>query len=321
MKFPFTVSLLLCLVGVLPGCRYFSRYNLHIPDHVTVSTDSTEIRFPGTRVFIEKPYGYVLIPQMVRIQRTPYDYISVFEDSAASFEDEKKEFLKEARTYYYEEDFVLGDYPAYLSYGRDEQGKVEKITLLFGDSTFTVRAVARWPAGLTDARKDVVKALLSMYLDKKVIAHPSDIQAFTADFTGTEFAPSTAKPPVFIYTLGGRPYSDDTTKDALIITTSLPAPGDSSMKSIVGNLLEGYKERGINLQEAVSQDKTIGAMPAHEYIGMIENNQQINTIYLLATGDSATLITVVGSFTTRPEELVKEAQKITGTLKMKQVAD
>lgn len=321
MKLLYAVPLLLCLCGILPGCHYFSKYNLHIPDNVTVSKDSTDIRFPGTRVFIQQPYGYALVPQMVRIQRTAYDYISVFEDGGAPFEVEKRDFLKEARTIFYEQNFVLGNYPAFLSYGMDVLHRQEKLTLLFGDSTFTVRAVARWPAGLTAARKDIVKALMSMYVDKNVVAHPSDIQAFTADFTGTEFAPSTAKPPVFIYTLGGRPYSDDTSKDVLIITTSLPAPADSSMKTVVGNLLNGYKERGIKLQQAIAQERTINSMPAYEYIGMLEANQQVTTTYLLATGDSTTLITVIGSFNTRPEQLVKEAQKVTGTLKMKAVAE
>jgi hypothetical protein len=321
MKFLYPIPFLLCLCGILSGCRYFSKYNLHVPDAVTVAKDSTDIRFPGTRVFIQQPHGYFLVPQMVRIQHSPYDYISVFEDGGASFGEEKQAFLKEARTIFYEQDFRLGNYPALLSYGKDPVAGIEKITLLFGDSTFTVRAVGRWPAGLTDARKDILRALLSMYVDKHVIAHASDIQAFTADFTGTGFAPSTAKPPVFIYTLDGRPYSDDTSRDVLVITTSLPSPTDTSMKALVDNLLGGYKDRGVNFQQAIGQEKTIGSMPAYEYVGVAEINHQFTTSYLLATGDSTTLITVIGSFTTRPEQLVKEAQKITGTLRVKAVGE
>ena len=313
MKIRFFIPLLLCLAG----CSYFSKYNLHIPGHVTILKDSTDIRFPGTRVFIREPRGYYPVPQMVRIQRTPYDYISAFEDLGAPFEREKAAFLREGRTYYYEKEFQLGDYPAYISYGRDSGQATEKVTLLFGDSTFTVRVLARWPAGLTAARQDIVGALQSMYVDKSITPRPSEIQAFSADFSGTEFGPASARPPVFIYTLDGRPYSDDTSKDVLIITTSATSPNDTSMKSIVDNILQSYKDRGVNFQPALSGNRVIDSMPAYEYVGMADINRQVTTAYLLATGDSSTLITVIGSFTTRQEELVKEAQKVTGTLRVK----
>lgn len=318
------LSFIVGLGLLLAGCQTNS-HDLKIPDTVAVTKTANAQQFPATRVFMEVPKGYELVRQLVRFQKDSNTYIQVFESPGTDFHSRKPVVMKgfddavaagKISKEYYKKEFKFGPYEALLYYAADDKPNQEQIVLFFGDKQFVVMATGEIPADNKVAREEILKALLSMYVDTTVSSDATALTNFTLDVSNTEFAYNGNASQMFFYTIGGKGNPMNNAFEDQITVSVLPAMTNEGKMLYAQQLLERYKNR-MEISDVTEKQVNLNGNYAYEITFKSVFQGKSSTAYQLVTGDDKSSVLFIGSIYNRPDVLMPQVEKIVQTLKLK----
>lgn len=320
-------QLLFCFSLFFLSCTGQTNQDLKIPEQVTVAKTSAHQQFPGTRVFVDKPKEYELVKQLVRFQKNDNSYFQIIESPVTNFDVQKATIVKgfedavssgKLPKEYYKKEFKIGGYNAILYYGADNKPNLEQIVLCFGDKDFAVMAIGEVPANDKRTRDEILKAMLSLYVDKNIKADATALATYSVDVTNTEFLYTGNISQMFYYTVGGKGDPANNPYENQIMIATLPSMKDNdALKAYATDMIKRYKLSGMEIPTFQGNDITINGRYAYEITFNGSFKGKSNSVYQIVTGDSKASILFVGSAYERQEELIKQIKAISQTLKTK----
>lgn len=307
-------------------CLAQANKELYIPNRVQMVKQSAHVSFPGTRVFAIKPKGYRLIEQLRRFQKDHNTYFQLIESQSINFELRKPQIMKEyddairngkLPPMYYRKEFTFGNYSALLYYAGSPASSVEQIILTFGSKDFAVIATGQMPANNKAARDEILKALLSLYIDENKIPDASALANYTLNVSNTSFQYAGSMSEMYFYTVGGKSDPNDPYQNQILIQT-LPAMKDAAaLKEHALKMLDHYKTSKIKILNHTERNITINGKYAHEltFVGSFEGKTV--TTYQVVTGNNKASVVLVGNVFGKQPELITQIKKIAQTLRLK----
>jgi hypothetical protein len=288
---------------------------------------SAHVQFPGTRVFVVKPKGYTLVKQLIRFQKNKNTYFQAFESQSVNFELRKPEIIKEyddairsgkVPPMYYRKEFKFGNYGALLYYAGSPASTYEQMVLAFGNENFAVIASAQMPANDKVSRDEILRALLSLYVDEGKKTDPTELADYTLDVSNTSFQYAGNMSQMYFYTVGGKgDLASNPYLDQILVQTFPAMNGPAALKEHALKMLDHYKTSKIKISNYHGRDITINGKYAHEltFVGTFEDKPV--TTYQIVTGNDKASVVFVGNVFGKHPELVTQIKKIAQTLKVK----
>ncbi|MEI6124100.1 MAG: hypothetical protein WCQ95_10800 [Bacteroidota bacterium] len=321
------IVLILGFVFTLPSfvLGQSEKENLNIPDKIVIKKSSKYLQFPGTRVFILNPKGYILISSLIRFQKDNDTYIQAAEFPTISYLKQKASIQKsfeETKTKglksYYQKEFKLGDYDAFLVYGADNKPNLDQMVLVFGDNDFIVLVSCEMPANNELARKEILSALLSTYLDKTVKPDYSALVNFTIDVSKSNFKFNCHASQNFYYTINGLGDPVNNPFENQIIVSTLPSMKNTQeRKEYALSMIQEYEKFGLTIPSFNQQEIIINGASAYEitFSGIYKGKS--SKVYQIVLGDDKATILFCASAYDRQDELMKQFKNIAKSLKIK----
>jgi hypothetical protein len=284
------------------------------------------VQIPGTRVLVVKPKSYKLVKQSARFQKDNNTYFQVFESQSVNFDVRKTDIIKEyddairsgkLPPMYYRKEFKFGNYNALLYYAGSPASSIEQIVLAFGDKNFAVMATGQLPANDKAARDEILRALLSLYVDENKAPDPTAGADYTLDLSNTSFQYAGNMSQMYFYTVGGESDPNDPYQNQILVQT-LPAMKDAAaLKEHALKMLDHYKTSKIKILNHHERNITINGKYAHEltFVGTYEGRTV--TTYQVVTGNNKASVVLVGNVFDKHPELITQIKKIAQTLKVK----
>lgn len=307
-------------------CLAQTKKELYIPDRIQMVKQSGHELLPGTRVFVVRPKGYQLAEKLIRCQKNDNTYFQVLEIQSINFEVRKPAIMKEyddairsgkLPPMYYRREFKFGNYAAMIFYAGDPMSNIEQIVLAFGNKDFGVIATGQMLANDKISRDEILKALLSLYVDEGKKSDPTVLANYTLDVSNTSFAYAGNASPVYFYTVGGKSDLSDPYQNQILVQT-LPAMKDAAaLKAHSLRMLDHYKTSKIKILNYHGRDITINGKYAHEitFVGTFEGKAV--TTYQIVTGNDKTSVVLAGNVFGKHPELITQIKKIARSLKVK----
>jgi len=298
--------------------------DLHIPDKVEIKKEGKHQQFPGTRVFIVNPADYLLIPSLIRFQKNDNTYIQAVEIPKVSYADKKasmEQAFENAKSNglipYYQKEFKLGEYDAYLVYGPDYKPNLDQMVLIFGDNDFTVMIAGELPRNDDKARQEIVSALLTAYLDKSVTPDYSALANFTIDVSKSDFKFNSNVSQIFFYTIDGQGDPQNNVENNIMVATYPPLANFDALKANAQSMIERYKNSGFNIPTFEEKEIKINGIRAYEitFTGSVQGKSV--KVYQVELGNDKATIQFLGMAYDRQEELFKQFKDIAQTLRIK----
>ncbi len=305
-----------------------SAHDLAIPAVVAVDKASSATRCPGTNSFIRQPVGYTLNKQLIRFQKKEGTYIQLmqipivsnFEVKRKELEDYTQRVVAEGKLEkeYYKKEFKLGDYDAFLIYGKDDKKDgFEQMVLLFGDNTFVNMVMGEFPADQPLVRKEILDGLLSMYVDKTVPIDPTELANFSINTNNTAFAFFGSASQMFYYTVGGKGDPIQNPYESEIMVQALPAMEEEGLRSYAIKMIYNYRLMGMRIPTYSGKDTTINGQYAYQITFEGSFNGKKNNAYQVVTGNQNGSVLLLGGLYDRREELMPQVRAIVATLRLK----
>jgi hypothetical protein len=320
-------TLILGLVIALTSCGngQSNKNDLNIPDKVEIKKEGKHQQFLGTRVFIVNPEGYLLLPSLIRFQKNNDTYIQAIESPKTSYTNQKssiKQAFESGKSKglnaYYQKEFKLGDYDAYLVYGADNKPNLDQMVLIFGDNDFAVMVAGELPSNDDKARQEVLSALLTTYLDKSVKPDYSALANFTLDVSKSEFKFNSNMSQIFYYTIDGQGDPVNNVFENQIMVMTLPSMESfDARKSYAQSMVQRYKNNGISIPTFEEKEVKINDVSAYEisFTGSFQGKSV--KVYQVVLGDNKATLLFCGMTYDRQDELFKQYKDIAQTLKTK----
>ncbi|MBG9378819.1 hypothetical protein I5907_21480 [Panacibacter sp. DH6] len=313
---------------LLLSCRAAKAQNdFKIPDQVSISKTASYQQFPGTRVFVEAPKNYELEKQLIRFQKNENTFFQIIESPLTNFAVKKAELVKgfedavntgKIPKEYYKKEFKLDTYDAVLYYGRDNKPNLEQIVLCFGDKDFSVMALGEIPANDKSSRQEVLKALLSLYVDKTIKVDPTALASYSLDVSNTEFQYAGNISQMYYYTIGGKGDPANNPFENEIMVMTLPAMKDKViLKYYAIDMIGRYKLSGMQITAYKGSDTILNGNYAYAITFNGSLKGKSNSVYQIVTGDDQSSLLFVGSAYSRQEELMNQIKTIAKTLRTK----
>jgi len=315
------------LVIILTSCSGEKQHkvDLQIPDEVVINKDGKHQQFSGTRVFIVNPEGYLPLNSLIRFQKNDDTYIQAFEFSNTSFFDKKADIiqaLEDAKSKKlhapYQKEFKLGDYDAFFGLGTDENPQLAQMALVFGDEDFCVMVVGILPKYDDKARKEVLSALLTTYLDKSVEPDYSDLASFTLDVSNSDFKFNSNMSQFFYYTVNGKgdPVNNEFENLIAVMTTSTMKDLDER-KEFSQSVFQNHKDKGVDFSTVEDKELKINDVSAYEITASGKYKGKSVQLYQVVLGDNKTTILFLGLIYDQQNELFKQCENVAQTLRIK----
>jgi len=307
------------------GNRQPSKNDLHIPDKIEIKKEGKHQQFPGTRVFIVNPEGYLLLPALIRFQKNDNTYIQAVESSKVSYTNKKssiEQAIENAKSNglipYYQKEFKLGEYDAHLVYGSDYKPNLDQMVLIFGDNEFTVMIAGELPSNDDKARQEIISALLTAYLDKSVTPDYSVLENFTLDVSKSEFKFNSNMSQMFVYTIGGQgDPQNNAFENKIIVATFPPLENFDAIKANAQSMVQRYKNSGFNIPTFEEKEIKINGISAYEitFTGSVQGKSV--KVYQVELGDDKATLQFLGMAFDRQDELFKQFKDVAQTLRTK----
>lgn len=306
------------------GNRQSAKNDLQIPDKVEIKKDGKHQQFLGTRVFIVNPEDYLLIPSLIRFQKNDDTYIQAVEIPKVSYTNKKasmEQAFENAKSNglipYYQKEFKLGEYDAYLIYGPDYKPDLDQMVLIFGDNDFTVMIAGELPRNDDKARQEIVSSLLTAYLDKSVTPDYSALANFTIDVSKSDFKFNSNMSQLFFYTIDGQGNPQNNAENTIIVTTYPPLANFDAVKANAQSMIERYKNEGFNIPEFEEKEIKINDVSTYEitFTGSVRGKSV--KVYQVELGNDKATLLFCGMAYDRQNELFKQFKDIAQTLRIK----
>ncbi|WP_298738386.1 hypothetical protein [uncultured Chitinophaga sp.] len=308
-------------------CFAQTKKELYIPNRVQVVKQSAHVQIPGTRVFVVKPKGYRLQQQLARFQKNNHTYFQVFESQSVNFDIRKTDIIKEyddairsgkLPPMYYRKELKLGNYNALLYYAGSPASGIEQIVLTFGNKDFAVMATGQVPANDQVSRDEILRALLSLYVDEHIQPVVNESADYTLNLANTQFQyAGNMSQQLYFYTVGGKNDTTDPYQHMILVQT-LPALKDAAeLKAHSLKMLDQYRSGKIKILQHQERNITINGKYAHEltFTGTYEGRTV--TTYQVVTGNNKATIVFAGNVFDKHPELMAEIKKIAQTLRVR----
>lgn len=307
------------------GSKKSNKNDLNIQEKVEVKKEIKHQQFPGTRIYIIAPQGYTAVPSLTRFQKNTNNYIQAVEIPKLRFK-EKKEKIKQSfelakskgLKIYYQKEFKLGNYDALLVYGADDKPNIDQMVLVFGDNDFVTMVIGKLSGDDSIAKKEVLSALLTSYIDKSAIPDYSAFTNFTLDLSKTEFKFHSNLSQAFLYTINGQGDPLNYEFENKIMIFSLPSMRSfNEVKAYAQSITERNKNSGIDIPDYEEKEIKINNTRAHEttYTGNVKGRSV--KCYQIVLNDKKATIYFYGMAYDRQDELFKQFKIISKTLKTK----
>ncbi|HEY0610633.1 MAG TPA: hypothetical protein VGD35_13280, partial [Chitinophaga sp.] len=254
-------------------CLAQTTRELYIPNRVQVVKQSAHVQIPGTRVLVVKPKGYQLVKQLARFQKDKNTYFQVFESQSVNFDVRKTDIIKEyddairsgkLPPMYYRKEFKFGNYNALLYYAGSPASSIEQIVLAFGDKNFAVMATGQLPANDKTSRDEILRALLSLYVDENKVSDATASTDYTLDLSNTSFQYAGNMSQLYFYTVGGKSDPNNPYQNMILVQTLPAVKGAAAMKEHSLRMLDQYKTSKIKILNHHERNITINGKYAHE---------------------------------------------------------
>ena len=179
-------------------------------------------------------------------------------------------------------------------------------------------AVGEIPANDEETRDEILKAMLSLYVDKNIIADASALANYSLDVSNTEFLYTVNVSQMFFYTVGGKGDPVNNPYENQIMVSTLPSMKENdALKAYAIDLIKRYKLSGMEIPAYKGNDITLNGNYAYEITFNGSFKGKPNSVYQVVTGDSKATILYLGSAYDRQEELIKQIKQISQTLRIK----
>jgi hypothetical protein len=320
----FLLSLLLSLTNC-KGPLQTNKIDLNVPDKVEIKKEGNRNQFPGTRVFIKTPNDYFLIPSLIRFQKDNDTYIQAEESPKTNYTEQKTSILKASETaklhgstVYYQKEFKLGDYDAFIIYGSDNKPNLDEMVLTFGDSEFAVMVVGKLQHNNTRDRQEVLSALLTIYLNKSSVPDYSALSNYTLDLSHSEFKFNSNMSQVFYYTINGQGDPVNNPFENVIIVMTLPSMESfEARKDYSKSMIQSYKKNGVLIPTFDEKEIEINGERAYELTFPGSFQGRSAKVYQIVLGDSKATILFCGTAYDKQDYLIEQFKSIAQTLKTK----
>lgn len=267
----------------------------------------------GTRVSIKPPAGFVRAKTFTGYQKGEDAMISINELNGGSFYSNAANFTKgqfESKGIKVVEfkEMKINGYPAKLAKMQGDPSAMS-ISMVFGDSTFSVTIMGLYPTGDEKLGEEIMKSILSVNYSKDLKIDPFEAAFFTLDDSNTRLKFSQAAANLFIYTWGGAKENPEGKPLMLVI----PLPNDnSSPKETSQSMLESLKNKGLtNVEYIQSKEVIINGYKAYDLLfkGIMGGNKSTILVQTIVSGDKQLIIQGLQNGDTFDPEIIRELSK------------
>lgn len=320
-----TFLLLLLTLTLLISCNGQNNRDLNIPDKVQPAKTSKSTQLPGTRIFVVPPVGYQLVQQLIRFQKNDSTFLQFYEIPGSAFDlqrikakfDENRKSGRLAKEYYQKE-FQYGPYSALTIYGPDNRPNREQILLSFGDRNFVIMAIGELPSNNKTAREELVKALLTVYVDTSVVADPTALATFSLNVSGTDFQYVGNMSQSYFYNYHGKPLDNQDEFANQIFVSTLPAQDKQALKEFGKSMIKSYKTNGMEIPKYTDREFSINGNYAYEIEFQGSYKGRLNSVYqVVITNGITSSALFLGSAYDDRLNLLKQIKQIATTIELK----
>ncbi|MDB5281410.1 MAG: hypothetical protein JWO06_485 [Bacteroidota bacterium] len=289
-------------------------------DIVSIKT-AQHINIPGTRIYIIPPVGYKTANGFTGLQKGNNAYIQMydlvggnFNTNAATFT--KKSFEKQGAQVFEFKDMTVNNYPArYVSMQGEKNSKA--ISIVFGDTTFSVMIMAMYPATDDKAADDIKKAFATIYYDKDLKVDPFASAFFKLNDSVSTFKFAKSASGFFVYTLNGE-NKKSLGDDPFVNVTPLPKDTSMTARSISEMFVTKLAQYGFTTQQVKNPSYApVNGLPAFESEVYGSLNGKKCLIYQLAVTTTDKAVIIQGIVKSDFENQLAEIKKLARTIQLK----
>lgn len=315
------------LALLLAACSTSPAHELDISAQVKMENTKAHFLLPGTRLSVIPPQQFTFDRDLMRFTK-PDSAIIMFIDLAGhNFTEDKNKFIdslhimeEQGISIYFKKEFKIGTYDAYLVYAPSPDKKTEQIFLLMGNQNNTVIGAAQVLKNNAPLRNQLVKSLLSIYLDEKLVVDYSSLEVYTIDHASTDFKYLTHQSQFAVYTTieGNNVMQNPFANYAMTMT--MPAMTPEQKKTYSFTLMENLKNNGISIQNILHQGPTtINGMPSYEIVAAGQYRGKNNQFYQLVTGDYYKTVVFTGIAYDSVDNYIQQYRAMGASIQMKGV--
>lgn len=317
------ILLILTLIFLTISCNQNAQ---NIPDTI-INNEKNNFDISGTRISINKPDDFIFYPELSRIQKDDNNKIQILEIKDADFIAYKNKFLigiesgiKNGGKVDYQKQIKINGYDGLVLGAPQSRNNSYQTVLLFGDKTFTVMMAGITPLGNEEAKKQILKTILTTKYDKTKLINDEELNKFTIDLKNSNFKFSKNMGGVSFYTINGEGTFGDKLTDILMVQILPAKMTKEDMENYSQRIIDKmenntYPEKNIKINNLEKKFYSENGNEILEYnLNNSYQNQNYNSLLILKSTDNATILFSVIDKTKQKTELLKEVFK---TIKLK----
>ncbi|MCI5058428.1 MAG: hypothetical protein MRY83_20115 [Flavobacteriales bacterium] len=285
------------------------------------SLDNQLINIPGSRISIIPPENFKVSDLFIGLQNDENAAMQFYELPDGNFFSNAINFTKEnfetkGVKVLKMEDLSIADYQAKYVIVQS-QPQINNVSLVFGDSTFSVMMNAMYMSSSQETEKQILKSFNSIKYDKNLKIDPFALAKFSIDESNTKFKFSSQNAGSFFYTIDGAKF-DPSSDEPSIVISSIPRMDGMSPNDISQRNIAGLEQNGISrIEQKNISTKDFNGYLAYEaeLHGILEGKKCIFYQMILCEGEKAIIFlgAVRGDF----DKNLQEIKNLVKTLKFK----
>lgn len=286
-----------------------------VPDQVEIKKTGNHVYFENTRVsmVISEKYRKGESSGMVSVYEFPK---KSFSNEKASFKESIKKSKLKGAIIYYEKEFKLGDYNAYLMYCPKLEGKPDGIILMFGDNDFCVMAEGKFSKDDEKKRQEILSALLTTTFDKTPNPDYLAFAKFNMDLSKSDFKFfSNLAPQDFYFTENGIGSFGQTILNVIKVEGLPPMVDFEARKKYAQSMITKHIIESTKIEKKEEKKITINNVEAYEITFTGSYLNWPIQVYQIVLGDNKATIHYYSI--TYQDKLFGQAKEIGSTLKIK----
>lgn len=289
--------------------------DLKVPDKVEIEKTGNHSYFENTRVSMVISDKYRKGESSGRVSVYEFTKKS-FSNEKATFKEQIKKYKSEGVTIYYEKEFKLGDYDAYLMYCPNLEGKPDGIILMFGDDDFCVMAEGKFSKGDEKKRQEILSALLTTTFDKTPNPDYLAFAKFNLDLSKSDFKFfSNLTPQDFYFTENGIGSFGQTILNVIKVEALPPMADFEARKKYAQSMITKYIITSTKIEKKEEKKIIINNVEAYEITFTGSYLNRPIQVYQIVLGDNKATIHYYSI--TYQDKLFGQAKEIGSTLKIK----
>ena len=301
-------------------------HELNIPSQIVIKHTGKELQFSGSSVFIVKPEGFQYMPSLIRIWKNDDTYLQCAE-LPANFIKQKLSMIQgleglksKGFELYFEKEFKLGEFDAFIIYGSNSKPNSDQIALVYGNDSSTVILTAIFNRNDEVSKNQMLESMLTSYLDKNKKPDYTELTNFSVDLTNTAYKFNSNISNMFIYTINGEGnYKENSLINSFMIYSLPPLKSFEVLKKQAKSFLKNVANSGVKFSNQKESMVKINDKDSYEITvdGIFQGKP--NKCYLVVTGDEKSSIFMCGTAYTDIDKNISTFKLIATTLRTKEL--